>query len=319
MKLLTNIFLAVLVLATLSCDTEQDSPKGADHDFYITGINKSLSYTFSPSNGRQSQAIPEDVRNLTVMILDDDDNIVYEQRYYNYSYYWEYEDSLDASGYDYYYYENTIPDTLFIPSLEEGNYTILTATADFYHYYSYSGWGNPEGAGTPKIESWVTSEGPIYAGKAELELSEDEQEVVMEMTNISSKITLKREGSFDNDGWLEVIIQTEDAVEYWLDDEEFVTPEYDYSESVYGYIDYRSSVNLFTLPKKLTAVQIYYYDYQTGATISQTVEIDPSIELGVGDAITFTINVEDILSGSGRGIFDWNDVSWNDLGEINVP
>lgn len=320
MKLLNNTLLSGLVVLLMACDPSLDNQSGnpdAELSFYITGINKSLSYTFSPGNGRVAQSVPDDVRNLTVVILNESEEVVYEQHYYQYGYYYEDEDSLNAAGFDYYYYENTIPDTLFIPSLGEGNYTVLTATADFFinHYY---GDANNEN-GRAKIESWVTSEGPIYAGKAEIELTEDEQELVMGMKNISSKITIKKEGSNEMEGWLEIRLLTENNTEYSLLEEDFQAPEYDYNYDIYGYVGERPESHIFSLPKTLTGVEINYYDYSYQGVISQRVELNPSVALGVGDAITFTIDVDEVISGSGSGVFEWENIDWNDLGDINVP
>ena len=73
------------------------------------------------------------------------------------------------------------------------------------------------------------------------------------------------------------------------------------------------------MPKTLTSLELNYYDYYTNFNISQHVDLDPDIPLQVGDAITFTVNIEDLLDGAGSGVFNWEDISWNDLGEITVP
>ena len=31
------------------------------------------------------------------------------------------------------------------------------------------------------------------------------------------------------------------------------------------------------------------------------------------------VDIDDLLSGAGNGVFDWEDIEWNELGEISVP
>ncbi|MFT7233259.1 MAG: hypothetical protein ACI8TA_002483 [Cyclobacteriaceae bacterium] len=333
MKGFNYALLALLVLFAFSCSNDQDEPgkiKDGEFSFYITGISQSLTYTFSPSNGRAASTVPEDVKNLTVLILDAEGHIVYEQHYYNYSYY--YDNNADSSmmgeddgsvSNDYYYYENTIPDTLFIPKLGSGDYTILAATADFYYYYYMHDSFAPNGGNEseyPKLYSHTTSEGPIYVGKKELRLEEEGQLVEMEMDNISTKITLQQlniDAGFE--GSLQLELNTKDNMDYSFEDEAFVGPDYDYDQSIYVWIDWQEEKSIYALPKTISSIQIYYYDYRTGAQISQEVDIDPDLTLAVGDAITFKVDVEALLEGAGQGVFRWEDISWNDLGDISVP
>jgi hypothetical protein len=313
--------LAFIAVFTLSCNPDSEekvSPKG-EYSFYITGINESLSYTFSPSNGRVAESVPEDVKALTLLVLDENDELVYNQHYYNHNYYYDYADSLDASGEDYYYYENAIPDTLFIPALPEGVYTVLTATTDFYYYRYHDGFG-PEGneARYPKLDSYTISEGPIYVGKEVIELKEEDVELKMPMKNVSTKITLKKKNADDNDLWVDMSIRTKDASEYDFKDDALVASEHGES-TIYAWIDYGTEKSVYALPSTIDFISLHYYDYRTGTSVSQEVDIDPDIEMSVGDAITFTIDMEALADGSGSAIFDWEDIDWNDLGDITVP
>ncbi|MEP0365836.1 MAG: hypothetical protein ABJN36_10145 [Cyclobacteriaceae bacterium] len=313
--------LAVIAAITFSCDPNSDDkvdPNG-EYSFYITGINESLTYTFSPSNGRIAQTVPEDVKSLTILILDAEGSLVYNQHYYNHNTYYDYEDSLDATGNDYYYYENTIPDTLFIPGLPAGEYTVLATTADFYYDYYYNGFG-PEGdhRSYPKLHSYISSEGPIYVGKQDIQLTEDEIELQMPMENISTKITMKKINGGDENMWIDLSISTVDAHDYSFENEELVPSEYGES-SIYAWIDYGAEKSTYALPATIASISLNYYDYQTGVQMSHKVDIDPNLEMNIGDAITFTVDVEALASGAGTGVFDWEDIDWNDLGEINVP
>ncbi len=333
---ITSLF-ALIILFSFSCTNDlddQDKINDGEYSFYITGINKYLNYTFSATNGRAASSVPEDVKSLAVLILDAENNVVYEQHYYNNTYYPPYyEDSvqmedgsmgIDVNA-DFYYYENTIPDTLFIPKLGSGDYTILTATADFYYYnygnYDYGYNGHEEDKyNFPKLFSYITSEGPIYVGKKELRLEEEGQQVEMEMTNISAKITLQKlNESADLQGSLQLQLNTKDNKDYSFLDEDFVPQDYDYDQSIYVWTDWQQERSIYTLPKTITSLQIYYYDYRTGVQISQEVEINPNLNLTVGDAITFTVDVEELLEGAGQGFFSWEDIDWNDLGSISVP
>ncbi len=179
--------IAIVCLFGISCapnDTEELSVAAdGDYSVMITGVTQSLTYTFSSSNSRTTATVPDDVNHLTIMVLDADMRVVYQQHYYHYSDYYPEDDSIKyddekadlakAPMYDEYYFEKQIPDTLFIPKLPEGSYTILAATAEFYQYYykdyepyPADGQSYPDtmvyDQQTPTLESYVTSDGPIF-------------------------------------------------------------------------------------------------------------------------------------------------------------
>ena len=151
MKPLKFYFIPLVLLFILSgCELNDGSDDIAtgDHSFYITGVRESITYEFTSGNGRAVAA--DEVRNLSVYIIDNDGNIAYETRYYNYDY-----------G-----YEQGIPDSIFIPSLSAGNYKIFALTADYYPYYDYYYAEGDTMAmfDNLQIPTYITSEGPIFVG-----------------------------------------------------------------------------------------------------------------------------------------------------------
>jgi hypothetical protein len=351
MKISFYTQLVAILLLAVSCasDTdEQPTINNSDYSLILTGVNNALTYTFSSANSREATSVPDDVKQLTVMILDEKENVVYQQRYYSYSNYYPEIDSLKEGQYegdvatspvaDYYYYENQIPDSIFIPKLPDGTYTVVSATADFYSYYyggdssvNADGQANQEvrndmiakpmpAQGMPVMESYVSSEGPIFIGKQVVKISDATEIVTMKMTNISAKITVKLAGTMRKENmWLNVQFQTKNNQSYSFAKEVFFTPAYDYDYTVYTSLNYQEERNIYVLPKVLTSLNINFYDYYNGTSYNQEIALDPMVKLGVGDAISFTIDTEKLLKGSGSGVFDWNDIKWNDLGEINVP
>ena len=92
----------------------------------------------------------------------------------------------------------------------------------------------------------------------------------------------------------------------------------DYDYPVYAYFSDGYQSSFYVLPKTLTGLELHYYDY-SGFSLTQAIDLDPDIELSVGDAVTFTIDLNAIFEGAGSGTFNWEEINWNDLGEVTVP
>jgi hypothetical protein len=292
-----------------------------DFGFYITGVSQSINYIVN--SGRQEET-PDDVRELNILIIDQSGEIVYEQWYFNHNYYYG-QDSLMGPG-DTFLYENTIPDTLFIPALPAGNYDVVAATT-YLNYYGDPIW-NPDGTWTngpmvyPRIEPYHVSETPIYVGKQSLNLNEESQEVVLEMRNISAKIKLSREdiNSDIQGGQLELVFITKNNKTFSFEANSLVSPEHDYDYYIYTYLNDENSKNFYMLPKSLAAVEVAYYHPQfENYNFRIEIPIDPDVDLNINDAISFSINLGELLEGAGSGTVLWQQINWNELGEISIP
>ena len=318
------IFLSLSLFITFSSCNEQATmqpiPEG-EQSFYITGISQSLTYSFN--SGRLSET-PDDVRELNILVMDNGGEIVYEQWYYNYNYY-NYQDTSLVNG-DVYYYENTIPDTLFIPALPVGNYDIIAATT-YLNYYSDPIY-NPDGTVTqgsviyPRIEPYTVSESPIYVGKSNVMLAEDNQEVVLNMRNISARVTLEKEAGTANveDGHLELIFKTRNNKYFSFEEDALLDFDYDYDYYVYTYLFNENKKHFYVLPMTSSSATIAYYHNQMEMyNFSIEVPFDPFINLQTNDAISFSINLDALLDGANSGIVLWDDITWNDLGEVSIP
>lgn len=326
------------VVCLFSCQTSEDELPTGDFDFYITGFKSGLSVDFS-AGSRTDQSTPDDVHQLHVQILDGENQVVYEQYYWDYDDYYYYdddsvyhnEDSLNntqgrlAREMDFIYSEG-IPDTIFIPSLPAGDYHVLAATTyigNYYYYYDYATADSSDNYyynNEPRIDTYAVNDGPIYVGKESLYLSEEEQEVLLDMNNVSAKITVTNASDATNvSGWADLMVETQNNQYYSFLDESLFPSDYDYDAPVYTYLDPGGTRDFYVLPRTLTGLTLNYWDYYSGASFSSTLELDPNIELGIGDAVTFTVDLEEILSGAGSGSFDWEEIDWNDLGEVTVP
>ena len=320
-----SIFLTLSVIITLSScyekAAEQELPEG-DFGFYITGVGQSINYIFN-SGGRQNET-PDDVRELNILILDQSGDIVYEQWYFNHNYYYH-QDSSMMNG-DTFFYENTIPDTLFIPSLPAGNYDILASTT-YLNYYAEP-VNNPDGTWSqgpvtyPKIEPYNVSENPIYVGKQSITLAEESQEVVLDMRNVSAKITLSREDDASDieGGRLELIFISKNNKAFSFADDALVDQEYDYDYYNYTYMYNEKKKDFYVLPKTLSSVEVaYFHDQLEMYNFRIEIPFDPYIDLQINDAISFSINLGDLLDGAGSGTVLWDQITWNNLGEIAIP
>ena len=324
MKPLSIILSLCLVITLSSCYeklAKDEMPEG-DFDFYITGVSQSLNYVFN--SGSRVSETPDDVRELNILIIDESGDIVYEQWYFNHNYY-HHQDSSMENG-DTFFYENTIPDTLFIPALPAGNYDILAATT-YLNYYddpimNPDGTWGPGPMTYPRIEPYNVSENPIYVGKQSITLSEENQEVVLEMRNVSAKITLSREEDTSNidGGHLELIFMTKNNKSFSFAENILVDQEYDYDYYIYTYMFDEKKKDFYVLPKTLSAVEVAYFHNQIEMyNFRIEIPIDPDIDLQINDAISFSINLGELLDGAGSGTVLWDQITWNELGEISIP
>ncbi|MEN8251025.1 MAG: hypothetical protein ABFS32_18980 [Bacteroidota bacterium] len=335
-------FLSILLLVGLaSCENQFDKnefPEG-EFGFYITGISQSLDYKFY--SGSRLSETPDDVRELIILILDENNKVVYEQYYFNHNIYMDqeppYYDTTDPNIGDVIYYENAIPDTLFIPPLPAGNYDILASTTylNYHHYYpgdpiigeDGTVYPYPDNVGYPRIDPYTVSENPIYVGKESITLTEDKQEIVMGMRNISAKITLVREMDSTNTdtsdivgGFLELMFSTMNNKYFSFEADSLLDQEYDYDAPIYTYLSYENKKHFYILPKTLTGATISFYHNSIGTyNFKMEVPFDPFIELQTNDAIAFSINVDDLLSSANSGTLIWKDITWNNLGEVSIP
>jgi hypothetical protein len=322
MKTLTFLLSLCVIISFSSCEdkiVENEMPEG-EIGFYITGVSQSLNYVFN--SGSRLSETPDEIRELNILILDQSGDIVYEQWYFNHNYYYH-QDSTMTNG-DTFFYENTIPDTLFIPALPQGNYDILASTT-YLNYYSDPIY-NPDGTISqgpityPKIEPYNVSENPIYVGKATIALNEESQEVVLNMRNISARITLSREEDTTNieGGHLELIFNTKNNKYFSFAEDALLDYEYDYY--IYTYMLDEKKKHFYVLPKILSSVAAaYFHDHVEMYNFRIEMPIEPNIDLQINDAISFSINLGDLLDGASSGTVLWDQITWNDLGEISIP
>ena len=302
MQRFATILPAFFLLLSLGCEFQEDEFKqDSEYSFYITGLKESITYTFQSGNGRMA-ATPDEVNALTILVIDANGELAYENHYNRY------------------YEKNEIPDTVFIPTLPAGDYVIHALTLDYYNYYYYDNTTYPEYDSTTVmkeliIDAGTLSEGPIYVGKTAFTLSEEKQHVEMKMANISSKVTLSA-GSASN-SWLEIIIGSKSSKYYDLSTGSFEP--YDTENRLYMYLEEEvNERSFYILPQTLTGIAVSYSDYYAYNSTPK-ISFDPVIEMQTGDAITFSIDLDAIMKGSGSASFVWETISWNDLGTVSVP
>jgi hypothetical protein len=297
-------FIAIIILVGCELNEAEENLKQGDHSFYITGIKESITYEFTSGNGRAVQS--DEVKNLTVYIMDSEGNIVYETRYYNNNY--------DGAG--------GIPDSIFIPALGAGTYKILALTADYYPYYDYY---YQEGDTMSifddmVIPTGITSEGPIFVGFEQIALTDATSAVELDMKNISAKISFQLTNSqIAENSAISLEMMTVDAMDYAIIDEEMV-PSVSENNYLYNYIDAWNPVrSMYVLPQTINDMTVQFYDYYSGSNWNSSIIFEEQIPLTAGDAITFNLDLEAMLEGSGSGSFNYEDIEWNDLGEVTVP
>ncbi len=118
---------------------------------------------------------------------------------------------------------------------------------------------------------------------------------------------------------MDVQMRTKNNHSYPFVKDALVSPAYDYDHYVTVSLFNNQERAVYVLPKTLTALNVGYYDYATGASLSQEIVLDPSVTLQIGDAISFSIDADELMKGSGSGVFEWGDINWNDLEEISLP
>ena len=309
MKSFKLLFVIPLLITMFSCEFQDDFKMEEEYSFFITGIKESITYVFTPANGRVAE-VPDEVKNLTVLVVDELGEIVFEKRFYEWEHYSE------------------IPDSIRIPALPAGEYSIYAMTCDYYNYWFEDGVYRGDTTNTPPadtvttygsivLEPWIVNEGPIYVGSVTFTLEEDEQHVVIKMENISARITLTATEHIPD--WMQASIETKANVYYDFKSGDFMDA--DYWNYIYMYLDDSTlTKNFYILPQTLKKLNIYFYNYTDYSQVySPSMEIDPPIAMNVGDAITFKIDVEAIMAGAGSSVFEWEDIQWNDLGEIAIP
>ncbi|WP_420317497.1 hypothetical protein [Ekhidna sp.] len=315
-NLLQLAFASLLILSCQSNDDIQMDIPNTENSMVITGINESISYEFKNANGRTESSVPQDVNMIQILILDGNDDVVYEQYHYNanaYNYY--YYDSA-AHGGDDYTFENTIPDTLYIPPLPDGSYTVLasTAYAERYNYYE-------DNESYPFIESYQISDGPIYVAKASAEVTQDTDHlVVLDMNNISSRIDLNVTATNSSEWSLEIQLESTNGNYYSFKDEALVPRGNDHYDYAYMWTDsYWKQQSFYMLPRDLKNIHLMIYEYQSGLYMTMQTEIDPKLSLGTGDVFTLNINLDEIIAGGGSAAFSWENIDWNDVGNVTIP
>ncbi len=313
------ILMAPLVIMLSACGPEaeitQDIPN-TENSILITGINESISYTYTDNNGRTAESVPEDVNMIQILILNSEDEVVHEQYHYNQNAYNHYYYDSASYGGDDYMFENTLPDTLYIPPLDDGIYTVLASTA-YASYYYYDETSNTD---YPFIDSYQVSDGPIFVGKASTEVTSDtDQVVVLDMTNISSRVDLNVI-SENADTWsVEVQLESNNGKNYSFETESFVSTEYDYDYIYLWKDNYWNQPSYYFLPRGLKSIRLYFYDYESGFNISFETDINPDLEMGIGDVFTLNIDIDGLIEGGGSAGFNWDDIDWNDVGDVNIP
>lgn len=318
-----NSLLLVLVatIAFYGCSPDdgikEDIPN-TENSILITGINESISYTFTSGNGRTESSIPEDINMLQILILNSDNEVVYEQYHYNNAYNDHYYDSANHDGDDY-LFENTIPDTLYIPSLPDGTYTVLASTA-YASYYDYlESHSDSVNRGYPIIEPYEVTDAPIFVGKEITEVTEDTDAVVeLDMSNISARIDLNIESSFD-EWYLEVGLETGNTKFYSFESESFKPTEYDYDYLNLWRDNYWSQTSYYFLPRDLKNINLWFYNHHSSFNLNFQFDIDPDLTLETGDVFDLNINLDELIEAGGSAGFNWEEIDWNKAGEISIP
>lgn len=303
-----------LVFTISSCiDKEPVIPDPSiKHDLVITGMKESLG--FEIQNGRVD-SVPEGINNLSIIIADEDLEQVYQNNYY---------------GYNYWDLYQSIPDSIWIPALPEGNYTLMAVTLDYYGYYDYY---YEDGSNQQYlVEPYYSSPGVIYAGREDFTLTQEDQVVTTEMKNISSRIELKlKDGQSLESANLSIMLEAANSQSYDLLNGQFTPFNSDWPISYYTYfgeyyyydeygehVEQVTETNLYVFPTEITAITFDYWDYY-GNNFSQSVSLSESFTLDVGEKVTLVIDIDEILEGAGSGFFDWEEIDWNDQGEISIP
>ena len=320
---LSTFAIASLVLIIASCEGLLDDSVRNDHDrdLIVTGLKQSLGIAIITSNSGRVENDPDtsgivnptDIKNLTVFILDAQEVVVYENHYY---------------GYNYEDFYQSMPDSIFIPSLEEGAYTIHAVTLDYWDYYPYDDYyGNSNSRLT--LAPYHYGMSPIYVGSEAFDLTEDAQVVEITMSNISAQIEIKlADGQELQNAFIGVMFETAESHSYSFLTGEFSPFNEGYNVSYYAslndyyYWEYGQSftteTHLFILPSTLSKITVEYSDYY-GNYITQSMDIDPYLELAADDKITIVLDIDQILEGAGSGVFNWQDIEWNDRGELTIP
>ena len=315
-----KLLLFTLVASTLfyGCspdeDIQQDVPN-TENSILITGINESISFTFADNNGRTESSVPDDVNMIQILILNEDQEVVYEQYHYNQNAYNDhYYDSADHAGDDH-MFENTLPDTLYIPPLEDGNYTVLASTT-YASYYYYDGGSDAQ---YPAIESYQISDAPIYVGKGSAAVTSDTDAlVVLDMTNVSSRIDLNIETTHTE--WnLDIQLETGNSKYYSFESESLLNTEYDYDYLHLWRDHYWRQESYYFLPRDLKSLSIWYYQYPSNFNVNFDFDIDPDLTMDVGDVFTLNINLDELVEGGGQAGFNWEETDWNDVGGVTIP
>lgn len=306
MKLLNSLLIFCSLVLVFACAEEPlMEGSGEPKSLSIVGIKDAFSYSFHSAAGK-SNAVPDEIHTLTVKVVDEFNHMVYEQWYSD----WSSE-------------VNEIPDSIFIPSLEPGNYKIYASTAEYYYYYDdYYYYETGDSAsyypGSFVIEPWNSSTNPIYVGNQSFEITEEDVEVALEMRNISAKLTINYSRSSQDMHYGGTLIGPdaysysfeEDELFIMYEDNEFYTDLYQYDES--------TTVNYYFLPRTLEKMRAYVYDYNYNYSVEQTYTFDEPIQMEVGDALTININIDNLLEGGGEASTAWEVIDWNDLGEITI-
>jgi len=314
------LILFTIGIITFSCSSDEEVTEdilNTENSILITGINESISYTFSNANGRTESSVPEDINMLQILILNELNEIVYEQYHYNNNAYNEhYYDSAEHEGDDY-LFENTLPDTLFIPPLADGSYTVLASTA-YASFYGYNYEDSLENS-YPIIESYQVSDNPIFVGKATADVTEDtDAMVVLDMQNISARMDLNITTSSE-DWSIELQFGSANSTFYSFELESLELPEYDYS-SFYLWRDHSwAQESYYFLPRSIEGIDLWFYENEDDFDLNYQFDIDPDLEMEIGDVFTLNINIDDLKEAGGSAGFTWEEVDWNDLGDITIP
>lgn len=320
-SLLILLIISVVFYGCSSDEGIKEDVPNTPNSILITGINESISYAFTSNNGRVENSIPEDINMIQILILNDENEVVYEQYHYNqnaYNHY--YYDSAEYDG-DEYMFENTLPDTLYIPPLADGSYTVLASTA-YASYYKNSDYEHHEDSSKiryPVIASYLVSDAPIFVGKASAEVtSETDALVVLDMNNISARIDLNITASFDE--WnMEVQIETGNNKLYSFESESLESTADNYDYLTLWRDHYWKQTSYYFLPRDLKDINIWFYEYPSDLNLNFEVDIDPDLTMETGDVFSLNIDIDELIAGGGSAAFNWEEIDWNDVGEVNIP
>lgn len=292
MKALSYLFVLVLLSTLIACNNVEEARVELTFSFQITGVKESMNAEFVQYNGRIMES-PVGRINLLIHSVESNET-VYTRSY------------------------SPLPQNFQMPALPGGTYKVYLNTV------------GDETMGVDIIivqfnANERNSDWPLYAGYVEFLLDQDGQQVNINMANVSTKVIAKimDEQSVPVGHRLDVEIGYSGRSSYDIETKTFT---YDECCPQKTYANLTSDFDLYELyhlPIEIVTITLKLYNSDMVLLITRTINIDPGIDLQVGDQITFSIDVDNLISQIGTNstetTLNWESITWNPLPEIIVP